>query len=71
MWATYKSVDKLATSVESLQRDNDAIKSRIANLESSSLTKTEMLETLKRVEQQLEIMMLRAGIRPDRKIISE
>ena len=71
MWATYKSVDKLAISVESLQRENDSIRGRIANLESSSLTKTEMLETLKRVEQQLEIMMLRAGIRPDRKIISE
>lgn len=71
VWAVYKSVDKLTVSVESLQRDNDSIKARIASLESSTLTKTEMLETLKRVEQQLEIMMLRAGIRPDRKIITE
>lgn len=71
MWATYKSVDKLSASVESLQRDNDSIRARVSNLESSTLTKTEMLETLKRVEQQLEIMMLRAGIRPDRKLITE
>jgi hypothetical protein len=69
MWATYKTVDKLAVSIESQQRDIDAIKSRVNNIESALVTKQELLETMKRVEQQLEIMMLRAGMKPDRKII--
>jgi hypothetical protein len=69
MWATYKTVDKLAISIESQQRDIDAIKSRINSIESALVTKQELLETMKRVEQQLEIMMLRAGIKPDRKLI--
>lgn len=64
MWMTYKTVDTMINRLENQQRDIDLLKTRMTNVESSVVTKTEMLETLKRVEQQLEIMMLRAGIRP-------
>jgi len=67
MWAVYKTVDRVAVAVESQQRDIDALRARITAVESSLVTKSELLETLKRVEQQLEIMMLRAGIRPMRR----
>lgn len=68
MWATYKTVDRLAISIESQQRDIEDVRTRIAAVESSLVTKNDMLETMKRVEQQLEIMMLRAGIRPEQPV---
>lgn len=71
MWATYKTVDRLVISLESQERRIDRIESDMMTIKQGLVTKQEMLETMKRVEQQLEIMMLRAGIRPDRKIISE
>ena len=64
MWLTYKTVITMVNQMESQQREIEVIKNRLSNVESNLVTKTEMLETLKRVEQQLEIMMLRAGVRP-------
>jgi hypothetical protein len=66
MWMTYKSVLTLTYSMESNTREIEAIRARVSHVETSMVSKTEMLETLKRVEQQLEIMMLRAGHRPPR-----
>lgn len=62
MWATYRSVESIGYTLENQQREIDALRARISHVESSLVTKAEMLETLKRVEQQLEIMMLRAGM---------
>lgn len=64
LWLTYTTVHTLVNKIEGQQRDIDRLKTRMDTVESTLVTKTEMLETLKRVEQQLEIMMLRAGIRP-------
>lgn len=64
LWLTYTTVNTLVNKIEGQQRDIDRLKTRMDTVESTLVTKTEMLETLKRVEQQLEIMMLRAGIRP-------
>ena len=66
MWATYQSVVSVVHSQAAQQREIDALRARISHVESSLVTKAEMLETLKRVEQQLEIMMLRAGIKAPR-----
>lgn len=66
MWLTYTTVNTMVSKLEGQQRDIDQLKQRMGNIESTLVTKTEMLETLKRVEQQLEIMMLRAGVRPVR-----
>lgn len=66
MWLTYTTVNAMVSRLENHQREIDSLKQRVANVETTLVTKTEMLETLKRVEQQLEIMMLRAGVRPVR-----
>jgi hypothetical protein len=65
MWATYATVTAVVARLESHQREIDLLKTRVSNVEANVVTKAEMLETLKRVEQQLEIMMLRAGIKPN------
>lgn len=64
MWLTYTTVNTMVSKLEGQQRDIDELKTDVANIKATLVTKTEMLETLKRVEQQLEIMMLRAGVRP-------
>jgi hypothetical protein len=64
MWLTYTTVNTMVSKLENQQKDIDLLKHRMTNIESTLVTKTELLETLKRVEQQLEIMMLRAGVRP-------
>lgn len=63
MWFTYMTVSTLVNKIDNQQREIELIKTRLSNVESNVVTKSELLETLKRVEQQLEIMMLRAGIR--------
>lgn len=63
MWLTYTTVNTMVSRLENQQRDIDMLKTDVANIKANLVTKTEMLETLKRVEQQLEIMMLRAGIK--------
>lgn len=63
MWLTYTTVNTMVSRLENQQRDIDTLKNDVSNIKSNLVTKTEMLETLKRVEQQLEIMMLRAGIK--------
>jgi hypothetical protein len=59
MWLTYTTVTELVGRMESQQREISGLQNRMNNVESSLVTKTELLETLKRVEQQLEIVMLR------------
>jgi flagellar biosynthesis/type III secretory pathway chaperone len=47
-----------------MKREIEEVKTDIRQLREVTVQKAELLETMKRVEQQLEIMMLRAGIRP-------
>lgn len=66
MWATYQSVQRIGHVLDTQQREIEALRARIGYVESALVTKDDMLETMKRVEQQLEIMMLRAGLRAPR-----
>ena len=66
MWATYQSVQRIGHILDMQQREIDGLRDRLSHVESSLVTKSELLETMKRVEQQLEIMMLRAGLRAPR-----
>lgn len=63
MWMTYRTVLTLTHTMESQSREIEALRARISHVETSLVTKSDLLETMKRVEQQLEIMMLRAGMR--------
>lgn len=63
-WFTYRTVIEVANEQVVMKREIEEVKSDIRQLREVTVQKSELLETMKRVEQQLEIMMLRAGIRP-------
>jgi hypothetical protein len=48
----------------------EALETEVKSLKASVVTRSELLETMKRVEQQLEIMMLRAGVKPSSRMLS-
>jgi hypothetical protein len=61
--ATYQSIQVLTSKVEQTDKDVAQLKARIEAVSVASVTRSEMLETMKRVELQLELMMARAGIK--------
>jgi hypothetical protein len=63
MWLTYTTVNTMVARLENQQREIDALKADMSYVKANMVIRSEQLETLKRVEQQLEIMMLRAGLR--------
>ena len=63
LWANYNAVRDLTGEVRAHEKQIAELKSDMAALKGSSVTRAESLETLKRVEQQLEIVLLRAGVK--------
>lgn len=61
--ATYQSIQVLTSKVEQTDKEVAQLKARIEAVSAASVTRSEMLETMKRVELQLELMMARAGIK--------
>jgi hypothetical protein len=59
----YRTIDDLSYAVQSHQKDITLLQISVKELQANSVTRSELLETMKRVEQQLEIMMLRAKIK--------
>jgi hypothetical protein len=57
-FAIWQSVTELTNSV----KDHEKRIERVEVQQQQLVTRTELLETLKRVEQQMEIMLLKAGI---------
>lgn len=64
LWANYQSVQTLTSKQELQGRDIDQLRSEMIAIKAGYMTRMEVLETVKRIEQQLEIQMLRAGVRP-------
>ena len=62
-FATYQAVQALTNRVEQHEKDLVQLKARIEAVATSSVTRAELLETLKRVELQLQLMMAQAGVR--------
>jgi hypothetical protein len=60
--AIWRNVNDLAVSLASQEKDIQLLKMSVKQLQSDSITRPELLETMKRVEQQLEIMMLRSKL---------
>ena len=58
-FAIYKSVSDLTLTVNSHEQRINRLEAQVAN----GVTRAELLETLKRVEQQLQIVLLQSGIR--------
>ena len=63
LWMTYNTTQALASKQEQAQRQIDRQEAELAAVRSAYMTRMEVLETIKRIEQQLEIQMLRAGVR--------
>ena len=68
-FAVWNSVSALTTTVETHEGQIRQLRTDVEALRSQSMTRTEMLETLKRVEQQLEIMMLRNGLKVSPRLV--
>lgn len=66
LWVNYNSTQQLVSKVDQLQRDQDSQKAEIIAIKAGYMTRMEVLETIKRVEQQNEIMLLRAGVKATR-----
>jgi len=62
-FATYHSVQALSSRIEHHEKELISLKVRIEAVSSTSVTRTELLETLKRVELQLHLVMAEAGVR--------
>jgi hypothetical protein len=69
-WATFNSVNKLTDKVAQHELELEALRKRIDSVEASGIKRQELLEILKRVEQQLEIALLRSGVRVPPKVLS-
>ena len=59
---TYNSVQSLTSKVDATDREIVTIKAELKAVAQNSVTRSELLETMKRVELQLELMMARARI---------
>ena len=62
-FSIYRTIDDLSDALQSQQREITLLQVSVKELQTNSVTRSELLETMKRVEQQLEIMMLRAKIK--------
>lgn len=69
-WATYNSVNKLIDKTAQHDLELAAIRAEIKGVEASSIKRQELLDILKRVEQQLEIALLRSGVKVPPKMLS-
>jgi|GEM_PF-6989184 len=64
--ATHQAVQGLTSKIEQTDKEVAQLKSRLDAVAAHSITRAEMLETMKRVELQLELMMARANIKTPR-----
>lgn len=62
-WFTYQTVIDVANKQAAMQKEIEMVEADVRQLRAETVSKSDLLETMKRVEQQLEIMMLRAGIK--------
>ena len=61
--ATYQSVLSLTSKLEQTDKKMAQLEARIEVVDANSVKRAELLETMKRVELQLELMMAKANIK--------
>jgi sensor histidine kinase YesM len=78
MWLTYTTVNLMVSKLDSQARDISEVRADIARVEdnikrveANSVTRSEILETMKRIEQQMRIAMLEAGVRLPKDFLSQ
>jgi len=62
-FAIWQSVAELSSTVKNHERQIENLRMEMQTTKSAMVTRAELLETMKRVEQQLEITLLRANVR--------
>jgi len=62
-YQTHIAVSGLANKIEQHDKELAKVRVDIESMRANNVTRIEVLETVKRIEQQMEITMLRAGIR--------
>jgi hypothetical protein len=68
-FAVWNSVNTLTATVETHEGQIRQLRVEIDTLRNQAVTRSELLETMKRVEQQLEIMMLRNGLKATPRLV--
>lgn len=63
LWLTYNTTQQVVGKVAEQQRDLVRIESKISSMEANVATKAELSAALKIVGQQIEIAMLKAGVK--------
>lgn len=69
-WATYNSVNKLIDKTSQHDVEIAALRAEVKAVETASVKRQELLDILKRVEQQMEIALLRSGVKLPPKMLS-
>jgi hypothetical protein len=69
-FTTYNAVAKITDKVAEHDRALSLMQSRIDQIEANAVKREELLAILKRVEQQLEIALLRSGVKVPPKMLS-
>ena len=69
-WATYNSVNKLIDKTAQHDIEIEALRAELKSIDLASVKRQELLDILKRVEQQLEIALLRSGVKVPAKMLS-
>lgn len=64
--AIWQSVSELSSTVKNHEKQLESMRIELQSAKIAMVTRTELLETMKRVEQQMEIMLLRANVRGSR-----
>lgn len=59
-FATYQAVQGLTSKLESTDKKVTQLEAKIEHVQANAVTRAELLETMKRVELQLELMMAKA-----------
>jgi len=63
LWLTYNTTQQVVGKVAEQQRDLARLESRMSSMEASTATKAELSAALQIVGQQIEIAMLKAGVK--------
>lgn len=62
-FATHQAVQSLTSKIDATDKKIVQLEARIEYVQANAITRSELLETMKRVELQLELMMAKAGFR--------
>lgn len=67
-YQTHIAVSELSNKIAQHDKELTQVRTDVESMRANNVTRIEVLETVKRIEQQMEITMLRAGIRSSARV---